>query len=170
MLYEITVPQFIKMLKNLQNILDKGATFAEVKKIDMEVLLNSRLAPDQFNLIRQVQIACDSAKLGAARIAGFDTPPPVHEDIEKTLPELKRRIDDVIKYLEGIKSSDFAGAEQRKISQPRWEGKFLTGKEYALEYALPNLYFHVTTAYAILRHNGVEIGKKDYLGELPFKN
>lgn len=168
MLYDITVPQFIKMLKNLEFILDKGAYFAEEKKIEMEVLLNSRLAPNQFNLIRQVQIACDTAKLAVARLAALDTP-PVHEDTEKTLPELKKRIRDVISYLEGINSSDFTGAEERKISQPRWEGKYLLGEEYALEHALPNLYFHITTAYSILRHNGVEVGKKDYLGEMPFK-
>ncbi len=167
MLYEMTVPQFTKMLKNLNHILDKGAQFAEAKKFDVEVLLNARLAPDQFNLIRQVQIACDSAKLGAARLAGVEA--PVHEDNEKTLPELKARIDDVIKYLGSFKPEDFNGAHERKISQPRWEGKYLTGSEFAIEHALPNIYFHVTTTYSILRNNGVDVGKKDYLGEMPFK-
>lgn len=167
MLYDITVPQFTKMLKNLHFILDKGAYFAESKKIDMEILLNSRLAPDQFNLIRQVQIACDTAKLGAARLAGIEA--PVHEDKEKTLPELKARIEDVIKFLGTLKAEDFQGASERKISQPRWEGKYLTGEEYAIQHAIPNIYFHITTAYSILRHNGVDVGKKDYLGEMPFK-
>ena len=167
MLYDITVPQFIKMLKNLNVILDKGAQFAESKKIDVEVLLNSRLAADQFNLIRQVQIACDGAKIGAARLAGKEA--PVHEDKEKTLPELKARIDDVINYLGTFSPSDFEGAHERKISQPRWEGKYLTGVEYAIQHALPNIYFHITTAYSILRHSGVEVGKKDYLGEMPYK-
>ena len=163
----MTVTQFLKMLKNLNAILDKSALYAESKKIDMEVLLNSRLAPDQFNLIRQIQIACDTAKLGGARLAGKEA--PVHEDNEKTLPELKNRIDDVIKFLGTIKPEDFNGALERKISQPRWEGKYLTGAEYAIQHAIPNIYFHITTAYSILRHNGVDVGKKDYLGEMPFK-
>lgn len=167
MLYDVTVPQFIKMLKNLNVILDKGALFAESKKIEMEVLLNSRLAPDQFTLLRQVQIACDTAKLGAARLAGKEA--PVHEDKEKTLPELKVRINEVLNYLGTFSPADFQGAHERKISQPRWEGKYLTGTEYAIQHALPNIYFHITTAYSILRHNGVEVGKKDYLGEMPYK-
>ncbi len=167
MLYDITVPQFTKMLKNLNLILDKAATFADAKKIDMDVLLNARLAPDQFPLMRQLQIACDTAKLGAARLAGKEA--PMHEDTQKTLPEIKARIQDVITYLGTFKAEDFQGAHERKITQPRWEGKYLTGAEYATEHALPNIYFHITTAYSILRHNGVEVGKKDYLGEMPFK-
>lgn len=167
MLYDISVIQFSKMLKNLDHILDKSAQYAESKKIDMDVLLNSRLAPDQFNLIRQVQIACDTAKLGAARLAGKEA--PVHEDKEKTLPELKARINDVVTYLGTFSATDFAGAHERKISQPRWEGKYLTGTEYAIQHAMPNIYFHITTAYSILRHNGVDVGKKDYLGEMPYK-
>jgi hypothetical protein len=168
MLYDITVPQFKKMLKNLDAILDKGAQFAEAKKFDVEVLLNSRLAPDQFNLIRQVQIACDTVKLGAARLAGKEA--PVHDDKEKTLPELKARMNDVIKYLDTFKPEDFNGAEERKVTTPRWEGKYLTGFDYATQHSLPNLYFHFTTAYSILRHNGVDVGKKDYLGEMPYKH
>lgn len=167
MLYDIIVPQFSKMLNNLNHILDKGAASAEARKFEVDVLLNARLAPDQFNLIRQVQIACDTAKLGAARLAGKDA--PVHEDKEKTLPELKARIEDVIKYLATFKPEDFQGAHERKISQPRWEGKYLTGAEYAVQHSIPNIYFHITTAYAILRNNGVDVGKKDYLGEMPFK-
>lgn len=168
MLYDVTVPQFAKMLKNLNSILDKGAQFAEAKKFDVDVLLNARLAPDQFNLIRQVQIACDTAKLGAARLSGKEA--PLHDDKEKTLPELKARINDVITFLGTIKPEDFNGAHERKITQPRWEGKYLTGLEYAAQHALPNIYFHITTAYAILRNNGVDVGKKDYLGEMPYKN
>jgi len=167
MLYEITIPQFTKMLHNLSLIIDKASVHATNKKFDMEVLLNSRLAPDQFNFIRQVQIACDTAKLFAARMAGKEA--PVHEDKEKTLPEVKARIESVIGYLNSFSAADFKGAEERKISQPRWEGKYLTGFEYATHHAIPNIYFHITTAYSILRHNGVDIGKKDYLGELPFK-
>lgn len=167
MLYKMTVPPFIKTLKNLNLILDKGLKFAEEKKFDMEVLLNARLAPDQFNLTKQIQIVCDTAKLGASRLTGKDA--PVHEDNEKTLPELKKRIEDVISYLETFKESDFNGSEERKITQPRWEGKYLLGFEFATEHAIPNVYFHTTTAYSILRHNGVNVGKKDYLGEMPFK-
>lgn len=167
MFYEITITQFSKMLGNLSAILDKAADFAESKKIEVEVLLNARLAPDQFNFIRQIQIACDTAKLCASRLTGKDA--PVHEDREKTLPELQARIASVQSYLKTFTPADFNGAEERKISQPRWEGKYLTGTEFFIQHAIPNLYFHVTTAYSILRHNGVEIGKKNYLGEMPFK-
>ena len=167
MLYEMTVPQFTKMLRNLNSILGKAEAFADHKKIDMAVLLNSRLAPDQFNLIKQIQIACDSAKLCVARLTGVAA--PVHEDNETTLPQLKARIEDVINYLGQATAKDFAGAEVKHISQPRWEGKYLTGNEFVMQHAVPNVYFHVTTAYSILRHNGVEIGKKDFLGEMPYK-
>jgi uncharacterized protein len=167
MMYEIVVPQFTKMLQNLSAILKKGGQHAETKKFDVEVLLNSRLAPDQFNLTRQIQIACDSAKLCGARLTGKDA--PVNDDKEKTLPELLGRIQQTVSFLHTLSVDDFNGAEDRKISQPRWEGKWLTGNEYLLQHAIPNVYFHVTTAYSILRHNGVDVGKKDYLGEMPYK-
>ncbi len=167
MFYEINVTQFTKMLNNLAMILDKAQTYAESKKIDVDVLLNSRLAADQFNLIRQVQISCDTAKLSASRLSGKEA--PAHEDNEKSLSELKARIEKTTTYLATLSKKDFDGAEERHISQPRWEGKYLTGFEYFTQHAIPNFYFHVTTAYSILRHNGVEIGKKNYLGEMPFK-
>jgi hypothetical protein len=167
MLYEITVPQFTKMLHNLNLMMDKALQNSVERKFEMDVLLNSRLAPDQFNFIRQVQIACDTAKFYAARMTGKEA--PIHEDTEKTLPELKARIETVIGYLNSFKAEDFKGAEERKISQPRWEGKYLTGFEFATQHAIPNVYFHVATAYAILRHNGVPVGKKDFLGEMPYK-
>jgi hypothetical protein len=167
MLYAITVTQFQKTLNNLSSFLDKAAQFAEVKKIDVDVLLNSRLAPDQFNLIRQIQIACDTAKFAAARLTGKEA--PNHPDTEKTLAELQARIKTVQAYLDTFKPEDFNGAEERHISQPRWEGKYLTGLEYAIQHATPNLFFHVTTAYSILRHNGVDVGKKDFLGMMPYK-
>src|SRR5690606_6960818 len=116
---------------------------------------------------RQVQIACDTAKLCASRLSGKEA--PAHDDSEKTLTELKNRIQQTLGYLETISAKDFEGAETKKISQPRWEGKYLTGKEFVIQHALPNLYFHITTAYAILRHNGIEVGKKDYLGAMPYK-
>lgn len=169
MLFELTVPQFIKMLQNLSKCLDKGAQYADAKKFNVEVLLNSRLAPDQFHLIKQVQIACDTAKLGAARLAGKDKDAPVYDDNEKTFADVQERISKTITYLKTFKPDDFKGAEQRHISQPRWEGKYMYGSEFALQHAIPNIYFHVTTAYSILRHNGVDVGKKDYLGDMPYK-
>ncbi|MGL4713442.1 MAG: DUF1993 domain-containing protein [Shewanella sp.] len=170
MLYDLTVVQFSKMLKNLSVILEKGECFANLKKVDMAVLLNSRLAPDQFNLIRQVQIACDTAKIGVARLTGNVETVPKHDDSETTLVELQARISSVLDYLATFNVDDFANAATIHVSQPRWEGKYLTGYEFAIEHAIPNIYFHVTTAYAILRHNGVDIGKKDYLGAMPYKS
>jgi hypothetical protein len=167
MYFETSVLQFTKMLRNMSNIIDKATAHAAAKKFDMEVLLNSRLAPDQFNFIRQIQILCDTAKRGAAQLTGKEA--PVHEDKEKTLDEVKARIQSVINYLETLKESDFDKAATVKISQSRWEGQHLNGKEFMTEYMVPNFYFHLTTAYAILRHNGVDVGKKDYLGALPFK-
>ena len=170
MFYELTVVQFSKMLTNLSAILEKGEQFAESKNINFNVLLNSRLAPDQYNLIHQVQIACDTAKLGVARLVGQVDSAPKHEDTETTLAELQSRIKAVIAYLSNFTEADFAKAASQKVSQARWEGKYLTGQEFAIQHAIPNLYFHVTTAYAILRHNGVDVGKKDYLGPMPYKS
>jgi uncharacterized protein len=167
MLYEITITQYTKMLSNLSSMLDKAAEYAELKKFDVDVLLNARLAPDQFNFIRQIQITCDTAKFGAARICGKEA--PSHPDTEKTLDELKARIKTVQDYLSTFVASDFDGAESRHVSQPRWEGKYLTGMEFVIQHSLPNLYFHLTTAYSILRHNGVNLGKKDFLGVMPLK-
>lgn len=168
MLFEITIPQFIKILRNLSSILDKGTQYASSKNFEADVLLNSRLAPDQFPFSRQIQIACDTAKLCTSRLTGKEA--PAQSDTEKTFPELKARIESTLSYLEKFSANDFKGAAERKITQQRWEGKYLLGEEYALQHALPNFYFHITTAYSILRHNGVDIGKKDYLGALPFKN
>lgn len=159
--------QFSKMLTNLDRILDKGQQLADAKKFDMDILLTARLAPDQFNLIRQIQITCDTAKLCAARLAGKEA--PVHADTEKTLSELKTRIQAVAEYLSTFKDEDFVQALDRKITQPRWGGKHMLGHEYLIQHAIPNFYFHFTTAYSILRHNGVDVGKRDYLGELPLK-
>jgi len=168
MFYEITVTQFSKMLTNLSHILDKAAAEAETKKVDFNVYLGSRLAPDQFNLTRQIQIACDTAKMCAARLTGKTA--PVHEDNETTLAQLKERIQKVLDYLATFTPADYKDAATIKVAQPRWEGKYLTGAEFAVQHAIPNLHFHVVTAYAILRHNGITIGKKDYLGDMPFKS
>ncbi|WP_420871225.1 DUF1993 domain-containing protein [Leptospira bandrabouensis] len=167
MIYEISAQSFKRGLGNLIKILEKAEIHSETKKFPFENLLNSRLFPDQFQLTKQIQIACDTAKLCVARITGKEA--PVHEDSEKNLNELKIRIQSVIQYLDTYKEEDFKSVNDIKVSQPRWEGKYLTGFEYLTHHAIPNFYFHITTAYAILRHNGVEIGKKDYLGEMPFK-
>lgn len=167
MLFEMTVPQFTKTLHNLNLMLGKATAYSETKKFEMDVLLNARLAPDQFNFIRQVQIACDTAKLCASRLTGKEA--PTHADTEKTLADVKARIESTVQYLNTMSAKDFTGSETKHITQPRWEGKYLTGHDYVLHHAVPNFYFHITTAYAILRHNGVDIGKKDYLGEIPFK-
>lgn len=168
MMYELAIRQPCKMMRNLTAILDKAEAHAAAKKFDVEVLLQSRLIADQFNFIRQVQIMCDTAKLGVARLTGKDA--PTHDDSEKTVADLKKRISSTMTFLESFKEQDFAESATRKVSQPRWEGKYLTGKEFFEEHFLPNFYFHTTTAYAILRANGVDVGKKDYLGPMPYKN
>ena len=167
MLYDLTITQFTKTLQNLSACLDKAAGFADAKKIDADVLLGSRLAVDQFNLLRQIQIACDTAKAGAARLTGKEA--PVYEDQEKTVADVKARIENVVAHLQTFSASDFVGAETRQVSQPRWAGKSLTGHQFALHHMVPNFFFHVTTAYSILRHSGVELGKRDYLGAMPYK-
>lgn len=169
MIYQIAVSQFSKMLGNLLPILDKAAAHAEAKKFDIDVLLQARLAPDQFNLLRQLQFACDTAKLAAARLAGRREDAPVHENTEKSLSEIKARIESVIVYLESLDEAHFNGAAQRRITLPRWQGKSLSGEEFLIQRAMPNFYFHVTTAYAILRHNGLPLNKKDFLGEMPYR-
>ena len=166
MIYQMTVPPSLKAMDVLSKILDKGGAYAAAKKFDVEVLLNSRLAPDQFHLIKQVQIACDVAKLSAVRLTG--KPAPAHDDSEKSLGELQSRIQDTVKFLGSLSETDYQGSEEKQITTPRWEGKWLRGLDYAQYHLLPNLYFHVATTYAILRHNGVELGKADYLGELPY--
>jgi uncharacterized protein len=167
MIYALTVVQFTKMLNNLDAVLAKAIPFAESKKIDVEVLLNSRLAPDQFNLIRQIQIACDAAKLCVAKITVKDA--PVHDDKETTLAQLRTRITETIQFINSVPEKDFANISETRITQPRWEGKYLFAPEYVIQHSIPNVYFHITTAYQILRHNGVEVGKKDYLGAMPYK-
>ncbi len=167
MIFELTVPQFIKSLKNFDAMLDKAAAFADMKKFETEVLLNARLAPDMFAFTRQVQIMCDTAKLCASRLT--TKPAPVQEDNEKTVAEIKARVQSVITYLETFKPEDYKNAAAVTVTQPRWEGKSLTGEQFVIHHAIPNFYFHLTAAYAILRHNGVEVGKKDYLGQMPYK-
>jgi hypothetical protein len=152
-----------RALKNLALILDKGAAFAEKKQIEGTVLTNSRLAPDMFPLARQVQIACDIAKGAAARLSGTDI--PKYDDTETTFPELKARIEKTLTFVNGISTDSFKDAEKRDIvlNTRRGDLKF-SGLSYMTDFVLPNVYFHTTAAYAILRHNGVEVGKTDFLG------
>ena len=169
MIYKVVVSQFTKMLENLLAILDETAKYADEKKFNVEDLLQFRLSPDQFNLMRQLQIACDTAKFGAARLTDTEKNAPEHVDSEKTLSEIKARIESVITYLGGFSPEDFADSVEQRITQPRWKGKSLSGQEYLIQHLAPNFYFHITTAYAILRHNGANIGKKIYLGALPYR-
>ncbi len=164
-MYQASIPVFIRMLKNLAAILAKGATYADAKKIEPTVLINSRLYPDMFPMVRQVQIASDAAKGCGARLAGRE--PPKFEDNEATFPELLTRIDMTITYLETLKAEQIDGSEQRTITlQIRNKTVTFLGMPYLLNFALPNFYFHVTTAYDILRHCGVEVGKQDFIGAL----
>jgi uncharacterized protein len=167
-LYDATIPQLSKMLKNLDRWLDKATAHAEAKKFDPAVLLTARLAPDQYPLLKQIQAACDSAKSAAAHLSGKEL--PKHPDHEQTLPEIKARIHTCLAFLETITPEDFEGAETRRVSVAFLPGKVIMGADYLNEMALPNFYFHVTTAYAILRHNGVEVGKYDYIGSLKLQD
>ncbi len=162
-MYQSSIPVFIQKLEVLSMILEKGAADAEARKIDPTVFINARIAPDMLPLSRQVQIACDTAKAGAARLAGVEV--PSFEDNETTFPQLKERIAKTIKFIQSADAAQINGSEERKITytQRGKESSFI-GQQYLLSYILPNLYFHITTAYLILRHNGVEIGKRDYLG------
>jgi uncharacterized protein len=156
--------QMKKVLGQITTWLDKAEAFAKDKSFDANLFVNFRLAPDQLPFVKQVQIACDTAKLGASRLSGKEA--PSHADNEQTLPELRARLASVISYLDGYAEKDFESASTRSITQPRWEGKVMTGKDYFLEHVQPNFYFHSAHTYAILRHNGVPLGKKDYLGTL----
>jgi hypothetical protein len=165
-MYQASVPQFIKMLGNLKSILDKAATHATSKKIDESVFVNARLSPDMLPLTAQVQIATDFARGTTARLVGVE--PPKVEDNEKSFAELTARIDAAIAYVRTFSAAQVDGSETRQITRTiRGAPKTFSGQDYLIQFSLPNFYFHVTTAYAILRHNGVEIGKLDFLGPLP---
>ena len=152
-----------RAMRNLDAILDKALASAEARKIDPAVLLGSRLAPDMFPLLRQVQIACDFAKGPMARLAGIDN--PKFEDSETSVPELKARIARTLEFIKGIPEASLADAEDREISiQAGSKTLEFNGLDYLVGFALPNLNFHMCMAYAILRHNGVDVGKRDYIG------
>lgn len=157
-----TISQFTRMLKNLDQWLQTATAHAEKKSFDPEVFTHARLAPDQYALVEQVQSACDAAKYAAAYLSGKKA--PSHPDTEKTMGELRTRVQTVVGYLDTFQASDFAGAEERAVAPPWMEGHSVRGDRYLTRIAVPNFYFHVTTAYAILRHNGVELGKRDFIG------
>lgn len=162
-MYAMTVESFVPMLGNLSAILEKAAAYAAAKKFDPRVLVEARLAPDMFPLSRQIQIACDMAKNGVARLAGQEA--PRFEDNETTLEELQARIEKTIGYVKSIPASALEGAEDRDITIPLRDRTLeMKGLPFLQKWAIPNFYFHVTTAYAILRHNGVDLGKRDFLG------
>ena len=164
-MYEASVPTFIHGLGTLKTFLEKGAASAEARKFDASILVNSRLFPDMLPLNRQVQIASDAAKGAVARLSG--TEPPKMEDTETTIPELIARVGKTIDYLKSMKAAQIDGSEDRVIhlKSPRNEFSF-TGLVFLRHWALPNFYFHVTTTYNLLRHNGVELGKLDFLGQV----
>jgi uncharacterized protein len=163
----VIVLEMRKLLRNMDGWFEKAKAHAAAKNFDANLLLQMRLAPDMFPLVRQVQSACDSAKFAAARTAGKE--PPAHADTEQTIDDLRARIATVVAYLETFKASDFDGAEKRTISNPRWEGKTMTAPDYFVEHAVPNFFFHFSMVYAVLRHNGVDVGKRDYLGQLSLR-
>lgn len=164
-MYQAGVPTMIRALENLAAVLEKGAQHCEARKIDPSVLVNARLYPDMFPLAKQVQIASDTAKAGAARLAGLE--PPAYEDNEATFAELVERARKTVKYLQTLKPAQIDGSEDRTVTWKAGEQtRSMQGLPYLLNRVLPNVFFHCATAYGILRHNGVEIGKQDFLGKL----
>ena len=161
-MYTETFAQMKKLLGQLDKWLGTAAEHARSKNVDPNVFTAMRLALDQFPLVRQVQICCDTAKTVASYLSGkaIESQP----DTEHTIEELQLRVRATIAYLESFTADDFAGAATRVVSQPRWKGEWMSGSDYLVQHALPNFYFHLTTAYAILRHNGVTLGKRDFLG------
>jgi uncharacterized protein len=161
-MYTETFLQMQKQLGQLDKWLAAATEHAKAKNFDPNVFAGQRLAPDMFPLVRQVQICCDSAKLAASYLSGKAA--ESQADTEQTLDELRARVQSIIGYLGSFSAADFAGAATRVVSQPRWKGEWMTGQDYLLQHALPNFFFHLTTTYDILRHNGVAIGKRDFLG------
>jgi len=165
-MYQASVPVFIRAFKNLTGVLQKGEAFAQAKKIEPAVLINDRLAPDMFTLSRQIQIATDVARRGVARLAGVE--PQKFEDNEKSFADLYDRINRTIAYLESFRPQQIDGTEDKPLSIEIGDSTMnFTGKEMLLNFSIPNVFFHTTVTYAILRHNGVEIGKSDFIGNMP---
>ena len=163
MVYQV-IRQCAQSLRNLETCFDKAEQHAAAKNFPVSILMTSRLAPDQHHFIYQVQSACDYVK-GAAAWLSRQTPPK-HEDTEQTIGELRERIRKTIAFVDSVKEAQYAGASERKVSLSWAPGKVIGGLDYLLQMTIPNTYFHITTAYAILRHNGVDVGKMDYLGSI----
>jgi hypothetical protein len=163
-MYQASAPRFAAMLRNLSTLIDKAQAHCEAKKIDPAAITTFRLYPDMFPFTRQVQIACDTAKGAVARLAGVEI--PKHEDTEQTFGELKSRIAKALEFVDSVGASKIDGSEEKEIvlAMRTRELRF-KGAQYLLGFAWPNFYFHVTTAYNILRHNGVELGKQDFIGK-----
>ena len=166
-IYAMAVKTYVPMLRSLSHVLDQGAEHARAKKSNAADLVNARLAPDMYTLAQQVHLACDQASDSTARLSGQDA--PQFENNEKTLEELKARIDKTLKYVESVRADAFEGAEDRKVTIPIPENNIdfeMNGLQYLRDWALPHFYFHVVTAYGILRHHGVDIGKRDYMNQV----
>ena len=164
-MHSASVPIFVRMLGNMTVWLDKAEAHAQAKKFEPAVYLTSRLAPDMLPFTKQIQIACDAVKFGIARLAGIEA--PKFEDNETSLADLRARIRKTIDFVESVPASKIDGSETRDVIVPRRDGSMtLKGEVYLKHFALPNFFFHVTTVYALLRHNGVELGKADYLGSM----
>ena len=163
-MYQASAPRFANMLRNLSAIIEKAEAHCAARKIEPTALTGYRLFPDMFPFTRQVQIACDTAKGAVARLAGVDI--PKHEDTEQTFAELKARIAKTIDFVESVAAARVDGSDDKDIVlQMRSGERRFKGMQYLLGHAYPNFYFHVTTAYNILRHNGVEVGKADFIGK-----
>jgi uncharacterized protein len=163
-MYYQAISQCTQMLKNLGSWLDKAEEFAGAKKFEVGVLMTGRLAPDMKPFIYQAQSACDYVKASAAWLSGQT--PPKHEDNEQTIDEVRARIRKTVAFAESVTEAEYAGAAARKVSLSWAPGKVLGGEDYLLQMTIPNVYFHIVMAYAILRHNGVDIGKMDFLGPI----
>ena len=167
-IYDLTVPQLSKSLRNLDGWIARASTHAQTAQVPVDSLLHARLAPDQFIFVRQVQVACDNAKYIPGRLAGKEW--PSHPDTETTFEQLRARIESVLGYLGTYTRADFADVADRKVTLPWMQaGTWLRAEEYLVQFALPNFYFHVVTAYSILRHKGVQLGKADFIGGLPLQ-
>lgn len=167
-MYQQTAIQFTKMLENLSRWMDKAKEHAKKKEFEIDTLTTARLAPDQYPFTKQIQLACDAAKFCCARLTGKQA--PKHEDNETTFEQLQHRIEKCTTYLKTFTAEDFKDCERRPITLPFFEGKKFTGLEYGNAFGTANFYFHIVTAYSILRHNGVDLGKTDYIGGLTADN
>lgn len=160
--------QFVHSLKALDGCIQKGVASAEKRSFSPEVFVDARLAPDMYPLVKQVQAACDAAKFSAAYLSGQKA--PAHPDTESTIAQIRERITKAAEYVESVSASAFEGADDRRVSPPWLQGKWLRGEDYLRQFAIPNFYFHLAMAYAILRHNGVDVGKMDFIGPVELRD